>query len=122
MQIKKLLVKLMMIWLMTSTFGCIPDSFKKHSAQQFNDQHFKTAIALIELHKLREGVYPESLDSIKYLGDWDKVIYHAVEYTKLENGYELNLADNIWGNQPVELQYPADFWRGLGLKKSNVMK
>jgi hypothetical protein len=33
---------------------------------QFGDQHFKTAISLIELHKIRTGGYPESLKDLKF--------------------------------------------------------
>jgi hypothetical protein len=31
----------------------------------FGDQHFKTAIALVELHRVRTGTYPSSLRDIK---------------------------------------------------------
>ena len=99
--------------------GCISDSFKEKANEQFGDQHFKTAIALIELHKIREGTYPNSLDNLKYLGDWDKIIFNSVEYKKLDEGYELNLT-NGWMGKPKELKYPDEFWNGLGLRKSNL--
>src|SRR6266496_1371394 len=54
---------------------CGMDKFKEQANKQFGDQHFKTAIALIELHKIRFGEYPATLDSIKYIGDWDKIIW-----------------------------------------------
>ncbi|MBK6836368.1 MAG: hypothetical protein IPG89_19740, partial [Bacteroidetes bacterium] len=43
--------------------------FKEGANKQFGDQHFKTAISLIELHKIRFGEYPATLDSIKYSGE-----------------------------------------------------
>jgi competence protein ComGC len=101
--------------------GCLPEAFKENANQKFGDQHFKTAIQLIELHKLREGEYPASLDSLKYLGDWDKIIFGSVKYTKLESGYELDLI-NGWMGKPNELEYPKDFWKGLGIIKSNMKK
>ena len=89
-------------------FSCIPEKFKEHANKQFGDQHFKTAISLIELHKIRSGEYPLTLDSLKYIGDWDKIIYNSVEYKKLEQGYELNLT-NGWMGKPENLQFPTDF-------------
>jgi hypothetical protein len=99
--------------------SCGFENFKETANQQFGDQHFKTAIALIELHKIRYGSYPETLDSIKYTGDWDGIASHSVKYTKLSNGYELDLV-NGWAGKPENLRYPADFWQGLGLQKSNL--
>ena len=101
--------------------GCFPDGFKEQANKQFGDQHFKTAICLIELHKIREGEYPQSLDSLKYLGDWDKIIFSSVKYTKLDKGYELDLTNGFMG-KPEDLSYPDSFWKGLGLQKSNLKK
>ncbi len=85
---------------------------------QFGDQHFKTAISLIELHKVRSGVYPESLKDLKFTGGWDAIAIGSVEYHRLDTGYELNVTRG-WVGKP-ELSYPPDFWRGLGVAKSNV--
>ena len=101
--------------------SCNPNNFKEKANQQFGDQHFKTAISLIELHKLREGSYPPSLDSLKFIGDWDKIIFTSVKYKKLDNGYQLDLT-NGWIGKPKELSYPDEFWKGLGLVKSNMKK
>jgi hypothetical protein len=99
--------------------GCFPEELEEEANQKFGDQHFKTAINLIELHKIREGEYPATLDSLKYLGDWDQMVFSAVEYKKLENGYELNLV-NGWNGKPKKLVYPKEFWKGLGIVKSNM--
>jgi hypothetical protein len=85
---------------------------------KFGDQHFKTAISLIELHKLRTGSYPESLKDLKFTGEWDAIAIGSVEYRRLDTGYELNIARG-WVGKP-EISYPPEFWRGLGVVKSNV--
>ncbi len=107
------------IMLFATLTACNTKQFKEESNKKFGDQHFKTAISLIELHKVRTGVYPENLDSLKYLGDWDQIIYGSVKYKILEDGYQLDLI-NGWMGKPQNLKYPKDFWRGLGCKKSNL--
>src|SRR5690349_13116619 len=102
--------KILLICLITSLLsGCIPDNIKEQANQKFGDQHFKTAIALIELHNIRLGQYPESLDQLKYLGDWDQIIFQSVKYTKLQEGYSLDLVSG-WIGKPEDLNYPAEFW------------
>lgn len=100
---------------------CNMGKFREETNKQFGDQHFKTAIALIELHKIRYGEYPASLDSLKFVGDWDKIIWTSVKYQKLDTGYQLDLI-NGWIGKPETLKYPDDFWKGLGLVKSNMKK
>jgi hypothetical protein len=100
---------------------CGMGNFKEQANKQFGDQHFKTAIALIELHKTRFGEYPATLDSIKYVGDWDRIIWSSVKYQKLDTGYILDLT-NGWIGKPNTLAYPDDFWKGLGLVESNMKK
>jgi hypothetical protein len=95
----------------------------KQSSSNFTrnheDQNFKKAIALIELHNIRFGDYPENLQEEnfrEFLGEWDKFIYNAVTYSKLDGGYELNLNSQEF----LQLEYPSAFWNGLGLIKTNV--
>ena len=97
--------------------SCFP---KQELDNQFGDQHFKTAIALIELHRLRYGGYPASLAELKHTGQWDQIALGSVSYRRLPNGYALDLARG-WVGRP-NLSYPADFWNGLGLRESNVRK
>ena len=101
--------------------SCFPDGFKEQANQKFGDQHFKTAISLIELHKIREGEYPRILDSLQYIGDWDKIIFSSVKYERLDTGYKLDLT-NGWMGKPEQLNYPDDFWNGLGIVESNLKK
>ncbi len=90
--------------LVFSVLAC--GQFRKQADAQFGDQNFKSAIALIELHKVRFGSYPEHLSDIRFTGQWDQIWMSAVTYTKLPDGYELDLV--------------RGFWRGLGLRKTNV--
>ncbi len=92
--------------------------FQRQADTQFGDQNFKSAIALIELHKVRFGMYPDRLTDIKFTGQWDQIWMSAVKYTKLPDGYELDLVRG-WVGQP-DLAYPPEFWQGLGLRRSNV--
>jgi len=101
-------------------YGCIPHGVKEEMNEKFGDQHFKTAISLIELHKIREGSYPETLRDLKYTGDWDQIHLTSVQYTKLsDTTYQLDLLNGVMG-APKELDFPAGFWKGLGLQKSNL--
>ncbi|MBT2788369.1 MULTISPECIES: hypothetical protein [unclassified Halomonas] len=105
---KYLMSVLVLIILLT---GC---DFKKEADQKFGDQHFKTAISLIELHKTRFGEYPSNLSELMFIGDWDQIALQSVQYSKVEDGYALTLRRG-WVGKP-ELHYPADFWQGLGIK------
>lgn len=95
--------------------GC---GFQQRADAQFGDQHFKTAISLIELHKVRTGSYPETLADLRFTGAWDQLAIASVEYKRLDTGYELNVVRG-WVGRP-KLSYPAEFWRGLGLQRSNL--
>lgn len=95
-------------------------AFQADADKKFGDQNFKTAIALIELHKTRFGQYPEELSDLRYTGDWDAMAVNSVEYKKLPDGYELNVTRG-WVGKP-DLAYPPKFWNGLGIVKSNVRK
>ncbi len=85
---------------------------------KFGDQHFKTVVSLVELYKLRTGSYPASLADLTFTGDWDQIAIASVHYRKLEEGYELDLVRG-WVGRP-DLHYPPAFWKGLGLRKSNL--
>jgi hypothetical protein len=93
-------------------------AFQREADQKFGDQHFKTAIALIELHKIRFGEYPATLKDLKFTGDWDQIALNSVDYKREGNGYELNVTKG-WVGRP-ELKYPDEFWKGIGLVKSNM--
>jgi len=86
--------------------------------EKFGQQNFVSAVSIIELHKTRNGVYPESLKDLKYLGDWDAIWLSAVRYEKVEKGYNL-FVERGWAGKP-HLEFPIEFKQGLGLQDSNV--
>jgi hypothetical protein len=103
---------------------CFPDNLKEKMEEatvQMVDQNFKTTIALIELHKMRSGSYPESLDSLKFLGIMDVSNFSAVEYSKNNNGYNLNIK-NTDKNYLKKFNYTAEFWENLGIVNCNIKK
>lgn len=114
--LSKLILSTVLIFTMSS---CALGDLTEGVNQKFGDQHFKTVIALIELHRVRHGEYPQSLKKLEFTGDWDAIMISSVEYTKVKEGYNLDLI-NGWIGKPEELIYPDGFWTGLGLKKSNL--
>ena len=82
--------------------------------RMFGDQHLKTAVALIELHKVRYGEYPATLDDLRYTGDWDALALESVEYTPNADraAYYIEV-ERGWARKP-ELEVPPGFWRGTG--------
>jgi hypothetical protein len=96
--------------------GC--GKLREKADAKFGDQHFKTAISLIELYRVRHGTYPANLSELDFSGDWDAIALNSVTYRRLDNGYELNITRG-WVGKPT-LAYPAAFWKGLGLRATNV--
>lgn len=86
--------------------------------EKFGKQNFVSAISLIEIHKLRNGKYPENLQELEFLGDWDGIWISAVRYEKNGDGYNLFL-ERGWAGKPT-LEFPIKFKQGLGLKDTNV--
>jgi hypothetical protein len=84
----------------------------------FGDQHLKTTIALLELHRLRYGRYPQSLRELRFVGDWDQIALSAVRYYPAADGsrYYVEVARG-WVGKPV-LKYPSEFWQGTGYSPS----
>lgn len=125
---KKLVLPIILIGL---TAACIPENLKNEMDTQvvkaqhmLADQEFKKAISHIELHKLRNGSYPNTLSELQFLTLMDSSIFSRVVYTRLDSGYELNFnfeVATLEGNKSgAQLHYPVEFWEGLGCVKSNV--
>ncbi len=96
--------------------GCdfsIPDA-----ETAFGTQNFVSAVSIIELHKIRNGSYPESLKDLEFLGNWDDIWLSAVRYEKVESGYNL-FVERGWVNEP-DLKFPLKFKHGLGIKETNI--
>jgi hypothetical protein len=87
--------------------------------QQFGTQNFVSAVSVIELHKLRNGDYPSTLNELEFLGDWDSIWLSGVEYERVEGGYNLFVTKGFSGGEP-HLSMPIRFKQGLGLKSTNV--
>jgi hypothetical protein len=113
---QRLLAKFLLLIAVASLVGC---QISADATAKFGDQNFKTAVALVELHKVRYGSYPKSLSDIRFAGEWDSGPLRSVEYRVIGNGYELNIVRG-WGYETPQLSYPPEFWQGLGLVKSNV--
>jgi hypothetical protein len=81
---------------------------------KFGDQHLKTAVALIELHKVRFGRYPDSLRDLKFTGDWDQIALVNVRYYPSPNrdAYYIE-AERGWIGKPTFTMSP-EFWKGTG--------
>lgn len=86
--------------------------------QVFGEQNFVSAVSIIELHKVRNGEYPVSLDDLEFLGSWDDIWLSAVRYEKAGDGYNLYL-ERGWAGNP-QLEFPVEFKRGLGIRDANV--
>ena len=99
-----------------ATGGC--GKFAAQADNKFGDQNFKTTIALIELYKVRHGIYPSSLSDLDFVGEWDRIALGSVRYERLADGYDLDVVRG-WVGAPT-LTYPKEFWKGLGLRHSNV--
>jgi hypothetical protein len=81
---------------------------------QFGDQHLKTTVALIELHKVRYGRYPESLRDLRFKGEWDPIWLGGMSYYSNPDrtAYYVEV-ERGWIGKP-DLQIPPEFWRGTG--------
>jgi hypothetical protein len=80
----------------------------------FGDQHLKTVVALVELHKVRFGEYPRALSDLRFTGEWDAIPIKSVTYCAADDrrSYFVEVARG-WAFKPDATQSP-DFWRGTG--------
>lgn len=98
-------------WVVRSGITMGPDNL-------FGDQNLKTAVALIELHKVRYGKYPASLSDLKFTGQWDQIALHSVRYypNADRTAYYIEV-ERGWIGKP-DLKMPDEFWRGTGYTES----
>ena len=92
--------------------------FTRSADNKFGDQNLKTAVALIELHKVRDGRYPASLQDLKFVGDWDQLALHSVAYMAAPDGsaYYVEVSRG-WVGRPT-FTMPLEFWRGTGYSEA----
>jgi hypothetical protein len=80
----------------------------------FGDQHLKTAVSLIELHKLRYGKYPDSLSNLRFTGQWDPIALQSVRYYPNADRTRYYIeVERGWIGKP-DLKMPDEFWQGTG--------
>lgn len=80
----------------------------------FGDQHLKTAVALIELHKVRYGKYPNSLSDLKFTGQWDQIAIQSVRYyPNVDRTAYFVEVERGWVGKPT-MEMPDEFWKGTG--------
>ena len=80
----------------------------------FGDQHLKTTVALVELHKVRYGRYPSSLRDLRFTGGWDQFALNSVRYYSAPDDSKYYLeVERGWIGKPV-LAYQPEFWQGTG--------
>lgn len=92
----------------------IASGITKGPDNMFGDQHLKTAVALIELHKVRYGKYPDSFRDLRFTGQWDQIALQSVSYypNADHSAYYIEV-DRGWLGKPT-LEIPDEFWRGTG--------
>jgi hypothetical protein len=85
---------------------------------QFGDQHLKTTVALVELHKVRYGRYPSALSELKFVGAWDPIAINSVSYAANDRrtAYCIEVQRG-WAGKP-HLETPPEFWQGTGYDPS----
>jgi hypothetical protein len=85
---------------------------------KFGDQHLKTTVALVELHKTRNGHYPARLSDLRFTGEWDAIALNRVDYCANPEGsaYYVEVRSG-WVGRP-DLSFSEEFWRGTGYDES----
>ena len=98
----------------------VTSGLHKGPDHMFGDQHLKTTVALLELHRVRNGSYPAALRDIQYTGDWDKLPLTSVKYCPSPDRktYYVEVTRG-WVGKP-KLAMPPDFWRGTGYRASGI--
>lgn len=92
----------------------IASGITKGPDKMFGEQHLKTAVALIELHKVRYGKYPDNLRHLKFTGQWDQIALQSVAYfPNADSSHYYVEVQRGWVGRP-NLQMPDEFWRGTG--------
>jgi len=105
------LVGVFAVWEAVSIFRT--PRFQKLQADMA-DQRFRTAVALIELHRVQSGKYPDSLRQIRFVGMRGRETLSSVKYVPSADrtGYFVESSTGWGGNATAEM--PEGFWKGLG--------
>ena len=96
-------------------FFVVRQGFTRPVDNEFGDQHLKTTVALVELHKVRYGRYPERLKELRFAGGWDAIALGAVQYCAAPDGSRYFVqVQRGWMGRP-DLKMSQEFWKGTGL-------
>jgi len=96
----------------------IASGITKGPDNMFGDQNLKTAVALIELNKVRYGNYPDTLRDLKFTGQWDQLALNSVAYYPNADRTRYYIeVERGWVGKP-SLQMPDGFWQGTGYDPS----
>ena len=88
--------------------------FWKGPDAMFGDQHLKTAVALVELHRTRHNEYPATLNDLEFVGEWDRIALNAVSYRTNPSRTKYCVeVERGWVAKP-HLSTPREFWQGTG--------
>jgi hypothetical protein len=74
----------------------------------------RLAAGQLELHRLRCGRYPPTLDDIEYLDEWHRGMLMMVRYRTNSEGTAYYIESLGMLGRPVELDLPEGFWHGTG--------
>jgi len=109
-----IVVVVILLWAGFQIHSLIASGITKGPDNMFGDQHLKTAVALIELHKVRYGRYPDSLRDLKFTGQWDQIALQSVRYDPNPDrtAYYIEV-ERGWIGKP-DLNMPDEFWKGTG--------
>ena len=112
------LVSLLLVSVGMGVQTILNSGFTRGPDQQFGDQNLKTAVALIELDKVRNGKYPARLSDIKFTGAWDAMPLASVTYVPNADrtAYFVEVQRG-WVGKP-HLEMPKEFWKGTGYDES----
>jgi hypothetical protein len=92
----------------------IASGITKGPDNMFGDQNLKTAVALIELNKVRYGKYPDTMRDLKFTGQWDQLAMNSVAYYPNADRTRYYIeVERGWVGKP-SLQMPDEFWQGTG--------
>ena len=97
-----------------SVFRIYQSGFWKGPDAMFGDQHLKTSVALIELHRTRRGAHPPTLGDLEFVGEWDRIALNSVSYRVNEARTKYCVqVERGWVAKP-RLHMPSEFWVGTG--------
>ena len=86
--------------------------------RKFGDQNLKSSVAMLELHKIRFGKYPDSLRDLKYTGEWDQIWINGVSYYPSDDRQSYYVeVHRGWVGKPT-LVMPVEFWQNTGYDES----